>query len=610
MSADAMVSKLSQASCREREDILENLHCALLLNGGRMPFHNAAQAMRDFAEMISTEASIDVVTTCLQLITDIIPLLGTELDRCMAPVLPAVVVCIRSRGNSKNVCVAAVDMLRIYSQHADELHAVTRAIIEEGVKADDVDVRRAMIENIPTIFASEWSSRFGVDEILGELVYALMRALFDKQTQSVAMATIQRLSTATNTQTFDACILKAPDNLRSQYHSLLRGKKPVVELKNTNGKRSDAKGRMTDEKHNDADDKKILDLFISTAPKTASILKQDSLTNRPPPLEFGLFPHRVVDQLTAERDSRLRAQILEEMRVTVRDCKNLRSTLTSTHLKTFLRFLHELLDDLDFKVSVATLEILFIVVDKVGEAMTPHVKLLMSSVTKRMADGNRQLRQMIMKIVIRLMQITSQRVVLDIVCNSLKHRNPTVRQELLNVVIVALLLYSTADFDHASMCQAVSVSLVDSKRPVRQAAMECAAVLAKVLGTGRKAQLMQAVASIEQGPDAAGLTAALRARLTNRNLPRRDDDGLVLYATGDPTSADVAWVLSASAGYGSSAHSHGSADTKFLNPIDSSGWSSQSDVSREGDSRSRTKDQSTKLPWEMDDKITDDVSCD
>lgn len=179
-----------------------------------------------------------------------------------------------------------------------------------------------------------------------------------------------------------------------------------------------------------------------------------------------------------------------------------------------------------------------------------------------------------MRIFVRLMQSVCQsspssspRLVLSfIIDDSLPHRNPVVRQESLNILIVGLLSclssHSSADLDCPALSGAISRSLVDSKRVVRQAALEAVAVLSRVMGPARKAELMAAISRAERGPE-RGLVAAVEARLApGRALPTLDEAGLVEYAVGATrgpggaeTSPDVEWVLAGSAAGGSSAQS-------------------------------------------------------
>jgi len=70
------------------------------------------------------------------------------------------------------------------------------------------------------------------------------------------------------------------------------------------------------------------------------------------------------------------------------------------------------------------------------------------------------------------------------------------------------------------------------------------------------------VLQVESQVDGTGVKNAVHARLANRQLPKQNIDGLVDYAAyshAGVITADIAWILSASAGHSSSAKSAKSA---------------------------------------------------
>jgi hypothetical protein len=72
---------------------------------------------------------------------------------------------------------------------------------------------------------------------------------------------------------------------------------------------------------------------------------------------------------------------------------------------------------------------------------------------------------------------------------------------------------------------------------VRQAALECLAVIAQAMGAGKQHSLIQAVDGLEMETNGIGAMAAVQARLARRRLPTIGNDGLVEYAQLTPSSA-------------------------------------------------------------------------
>ena len=139
------------------------------------------------------------------------------------------------------------------------------------------------------------------------------------------------------------------------------------------------------------------------------------------------------------------------------------------------------------------------------------------------------IRQAIGKVVTQLMQSLRPKIVLLLLCNNLSHRSPRVRAEAINCVINALLTFPSYEFDLPALCSSMSYCLLDNKRLVRHAALECVAVLAQFLGAGKLQPLMMAVDQLEKayGRDSEGIMAAVQSRLTRRMLPRRNEDNLI-----------------------------------------------------------------------------------
>ncbi|KAK2536552.1 Fam179b [Columba livia] len=136
----------------------------------------------------------------------------------------------------------------------------------------------------------------------------------------------------------------------------------------------------------------------------------------------------------------------------------------------------------------------------------------------------------------------------------LQHRNSRVREEVVNICIVALLTYPGEELDLAKLAFGLAPALLDGKRRVRHAAMEAFAVLASSMGPGKTALLFKAVDAVELEENGDGVMHAVQARLARRTLPKLVDQGFVEYAVPLPSSghnrgsclppgADTDWLL-------------------------------------------------------------------
>ncbi|KFO85135.1 Protein FAM179B, partial [Buceros rhinoceros silvestris] len=188
-------------------------------------------------------------------------------------------------------------------------------------------------------------------------------------------------------------------------------------------------------------------------------------------------------------------------------------------------------------------------------------------------DTKLAIRQETCRLLRQLMRAAGPQQVLAVLLQReyLQHKNSRVREEAVNICIVALLTYPSEELDLAKLAFGLSLALVDSKRRVRHAAMEAFAVLASAMGPGRTTLLFQAVDAVELEANGAGVMHALQARLARKMLPKLVDQGFVEYAVPLPSSghnrgscfppgADTDWLLMGIRTQ--SAHSYGGCCTK------------------------------------------------
>ncbi|KAK2826223.1 hypothetical protein Q5P01_020437 [Channa striata] len=132
--------------------------------------------------------------------------------------------------------------------------------------------------------------------------------------------------------------------------------------------------------------------------------------------------------------------------------------------------------------------------------------------------------------------------------------NSRVREDVLNIIMAAMLTHPKKDFNIPKLCFDVAPYLADSKRKVRHAALELFALFDYCLETGEKQPLMKAVDMVELNEDAEGLMAAVHARRSRHILPKLSLEGMVEYGLVVPkpgqrcslqygSGADLDWVM-------------------------------------------------------------------
>ncbi|XP_051247473.1 TOG array regulator of axonemal microtubules protein 1 isoform X2 [Dicentrarchus labrax] len=240
-------------------------------------------------------------------------------------------------------------------------------------------------------------------------------------------------------------------------------------------------------------------------------------------------------------------------------------SVPSGSIEEFINFLPQLLDDSNFKVLYGTLQVLNLLIQKLDTGVDKYFKQIVLVALKALGDTRTVTRNEYMDVFQQLMKTVAPQHILDLVIGNLKHKNSRVREDVLNIIMAAMLTHPRKDFNIPKLCFEVAPYLADSKRKVRLATLELFAVFDYCLDTGKKQPLMKAVDMVELNEDAEGLMAAVQARRARHILPKLSSEGIVEYGLVLPkpgqrcsqqngSGADLDWVMNG--GRISSARSH------------------------------------------------------
>ncbi|KAK1894324.1 TOG array regulator of axonemal microtubules protein 1 [Dissostichus eleginoides] len=231
----------------------------------------------------------------------------------------------------------------------------------------------------------------------------------------------------------------------------------------------------------------------------------------------------------------------------------------------FINFLPRLLDDSNFKVLYGTLQVLNLLIQKLDTGVDRYFKQIVLVALNTLGDTRTVTRSEYMNVFRQLIRTVAPQQVLDLVICNLKQKNSRVREDVLNIIMAAMLTHPRKDFNIPKLCFEVAPYLADNKRKVRHAALELFAIFDYCLDTGKKQPLMKAVDMVELNEDAEGLMAAVQARRARHVLPKLSSEGIVEYGLVVPkpghrctlqhgSGADLDWVMNG--GRISSARSH------------------------------------------------------
>ncbi|XP_037833780.1 TOG array regulator of axonemal microtubules protein 1 isoform X2 [Kryptolebias marmoratus] len=266
----------------------------------------------------------------------------------------------------------------------------------------------------------------------------------------------------------------------------------------------------------------------------------------------GLISQELHDQLLDLKNYQNRTNGVEKLKNVLSEVDI--KSVPSASIEEFINFLPRLLDDSNFKVLYGTLQVLNLLIQRLETGVDKFLKHIVLVALKALGDTRTVTRIEYLNVFQQLMKAVTPQQVLDLVIGNLKHKNSRVREDVLNIIMAAMLTHPRKDFNIPKLCFEVAPYLADSKRKVRHAALELFAVFDHCLDTGRKQPLMKAVDMVELNEDAEGLMAAVQARRARRVLPRLTSEGAVEYglvvpkpgqwSTGQHGSgADLDWVI-------------------------------------------------------------------
>ncbi|XP_030574287.1 TOG array regulator of axonemal microtubules protein 1 [Archocentrus centrarchus] len=266
----------------------------------------------------------------------------------------------------------------------------------------------------------------------------------------------------------------------------------------------------------------------------------------------GLISQELQEQLLDVKNYQNRTNGVEELKHILSEVDI--KSVPSASIEDFIKFLPRLLDDSNFKVFYSTLQVLNLFIRKLDTGVDRYFKHIVLVALKALGDTRTVTRNEYLNVFRQLMKTVPPQQILDLVIGHLKHKNSRVREDVLSVIMAAMLTHPRKDFSIPKLCFEVAPYLADSKRRVRHAALELFAIFDHCLDVGKKQPLVEAVDMVELNEDAEGLMAAVQARRARRILPKLSSEGIVEYglvvlkpgqrcSPQHGSGADLDWVL-------------------------------------------------------------------
>ncbi|KAK6481507.1 TOG array regulator of axonemal microtubules protein 1-like isoform X1 [Huso huso] len=535
MEEDVILKQLSSGTqtAGKRVEAIKATRGYIYSNPGKLLFKKRNELLTAVVEVLEKDARRDVKAQCVQLVCDIVQIPDPELDRFRQAVLPGLLFDLKDESPSmRKELVQTLHKCLKYSRSPEK---ILSALVEHGLESREASVRTATAVLLPILLTKDFHS---VD--LYDIIESLTKKLTNISGSSgpndpvVAFSTLDyiRQHVAVGQDEFNAYLKRLPPGLRRDYNRFIDDNFEQLsvdsELNNNNTPRS-AYPRGRCPSPSPAAAVSGGSPSLNDSPLILSPLKEHS------GMKYGIVPLDLHSRLLDLKDYKARTHAVEELKSVVSHTDL--SNVPPANVHGLIGFLCSLLDDSNFKVTHGTLEILNLLVVKLGRHVEQFLRAVVTTAVKVLGDNKAVTKQAYMKVYMGLMKNAGPQKLLDLLLENVKHRNSKVREEVINIIIASLLTHPSEDFDLPKLCFAVAPALADGKRKVRHAALEVFAVLASSMGSGKMQSLVKAVDQVELHEDVDGLMAAVQARLARRTLPKLTAHGLVEYAVPIAASA-------------------------------------------------------------------------
>ncbi|KNE62861.1 hypothetical protein AMAG_08038 [Allomyces macrogynus ATCC 38327] len=289
------------------------------------------------------------------------------------------------------------------------------------------------------------------------------------------------------------------------------------------------------------------------SPARGSAPKDATTPTSPDTLVNGLLPQRAVDQLEHDTDWRVRSEAADQICTPLVPgvlCDRVPTLLPYT--APLLAFLGARLFDEHFKVVLTALQCLSAVVAALGPAVKPNLRKLLPLLLTQLGDSKSVLKQAVYRILVHLMTAVSPSAVLAVAMHFLNHDHPKIKEETVNVAILAMLKFPAAELDVSALVADLLKALRDPKPKVKYVTVEAIAVLAARTSLDRVVMCL-----VNYDADDETL-CILRARAAITMLPTLAPDGVTVEhlislrsATSSPIPGTAGSVRSSTTSAGS-----------------------------------------------------------
>ena len=525
----------------KRVAFLEKVQESLKRTGGRLVYDKPLDLIYILNQALSDELP-STRCTAMTILIDAIPLYGMDLDSHLKLLFPGLLENLVNRNPPVKRC--ALQVLHLYFKRNTDKSLIIDNLICHGFTNRNKVLRNEIFLTVPALVRSGFNKKH-----LKELFISVLRILphiDDADSKLPVLLCLEHMKDCIG-EDFTSFLASLEKNLIDAYQNVM--------LKTSFSRKE--KGKL---------------IGPENSPSNFKEYSQADKKEVPNDLVFGFLPRPIMDKLNNRNNMQECSDACNDF---IKYLSSADVMLVQSNAKSLLDIINILLEESNLIVALPALTLLHKTVTIIGHSLKEHLDILTSLLLKKMNDPRVVLRKLNLCIGLTIMHSFSPDIFLQTIIPHLSNRNTRIREEILNMIIAALLTFPATHFNLKQLSSQVTYCLLDKKKRVRHACLECLAVLAQCLGAGHLKPLVLAVDNLESQFE--GVLAAVQARLRRSQLPSINEEGIVQYAlvihanmdTGSYHSPDVAWILSgtvvnSSDNSESSFHRHLSAGKKKL----------------------------------------------
>jgi hypothetical protein len=408
---------LDDVSPLRRSKAIEELRTSVKETGGHLLFGNVKKVFSVLNSRLR-DNNWNVAHQAILFTSELFHTLGPDCRSNLSIILPTLV---DNLGDRKVVIrKASLHVLRELLQLSDCVGLVVSTYLRSGLENDDWRVRQESVHSLCAFLGDASPPSLDVHEIMAHIIDRLR----DPSTVVVQAA--------------EEAIFGLVQ---------LFGEEAV----NVAVKRLGTGSRTLFAEHYETIMKNLMGLAITPASDTL--------------LQYGFIQINLLNQLRDSKNWTVRAAGIDELQRVVSALSNVAPAVP--HLPALMELFAVLLGDQNFKISLTTLQILNQLVVKFGVSLEPALEVILPHLVGKLGDNKIVVKQGVMKFMRNVITHVNPRPVFLVVLGHAEDKHHKVREEVLNIVTVALALSGNeCEFDYAAIVVPLCRALYDVKNKV------------------------------------------------------------------------------------------------------------------------------------------------